>query len=261
MNTKRLKQLTTRVLSAVDRHGRRGMAVIGRILVLSRRQMRRAPLLVKQGEVFYIPLWLPVALALLLASTVIWDDIASLTRRLSATAIALVQRREQGELAEFFAPSVQYWSGKIDEWAAHYEVDRDLLATVMQIESCGHPSVVSVAGARGLFQVMPFHFAEGEDMLDAETNARRGASFLNYCHRAADAVVGLTLACYNGGPGVIGQQRETWSRETRTYYRWGVGIYSDASAGKDQSETLDQWLEAGGGRLCDSALNELRRTD
>ena len=249
MNIENLRSLATRSLSAIERLARRGIVALRRYLGLCRRQIRRGPLLVKKGEVFYIPLWLPVALAILFASTVVWGDIAQVALKISRTAVQLIQRREQSELATFFAPPVQSWSGEIDEWATHYEVDRDLLATVMQIESCGHPSVVSVAGARGLFQVMPFHFAEGEDMLDPDINAMRGATFLNYCHQASDAVVGLTLACYNGGPGVLGQQRESWSRETQNYYRWGVGIYGDASAGKQRSETLDQWLEAGGNRL------------
>ena len=127
----------------------------------------------------------------------------------------------------------------------------------MQIESCGHPTVISNAGAQGLFQVMPFHFSSGEDMLDPETNAKRGSAFLNHCYQAADGVIGLALACYNGGPSVINLERERWSWETQKYYRWGVGIYSDAIAGNALSETLDRWMEAGGERLCVSALKEL----
>ena len=259
MRIQKMKSLATRSLGAIGRRAKRGLGILRRALGVSRRQIRRGPLLFKRGEVYYVPLWLPIALAILLASTVIWDDIAVLARRMTATAVELVQRRERSELAEFFAPSVQHWAGEINAWAAAYDVDRDLLATVMQIESCGHPTVVSVAGARGLFQVMPFHFSAGEDMLDPDTNARRGATFLNYCHQAAEAVVGEALACYNGGPGVLSQQRENWPQETQKYYRWGVGIYSDASAGMQRSDTLERWLEAGGKRLCESALNELRR--
>lgn len=224
-----------------------------RLLRLCRRQLRRGPLLIKRNHVFYIPLWLPVVLALALATVPFWDDAAHLAKR----AIATMQRGSQSQLASFFAPSVQHWSGKINEWAYQYSVDRNLLATVMQIESCGHPTVVSGAGARGLFQVMPFHFSDSEDMLDPDTNARRGATYLNYCIGAADNVIGLALACYNGGPGTISQPRERWARETQSYYRWGVGIYSDAAAGSARSETLDLWLEAGGSRLCQSARKEL----
>ena len=230
-----------------------------RFLRFSGKQIRGGRKLIKRGEVYYVPVWLPITLALLLASSVIWDDIASLVQRGTASAIHLISGSTDAELAAFFAPAVQHWSSDIGKWAEEYEVDKHLLATVMQIESCGHPTVISSAGARGLFQVMPFHFADGEDMLDPETNAMRGSTFLKYCRAASDDVIGLTLACYNGGPSVINQPRERWSAETRKYYRWGVGIYSDAAAGKQRSETLDQWLAAGGERLCTSALNELSR--
>ena len=73
-----------------------------------------------------------------------------------------------------FSPSVQYWEDEILSWADTYLLDPYLVATVMQIESCGNPQAVSPVGAQGLFQVMPYHFYSGEDMLDPETNALRG---------------------------------------------------------------------------------------
>lgn len=230
---------------------------ITRVLRLSRAQIRGGHNIIKRGDVYFVPLWLPIAVGILLASHVLWDDIGRAALRFSSAAIHLIRAPGNADLADFFSPSVQYWSDNIGQWAAQYEVDRHLLATVMQIESCGHPTVVSSAGAQGLFQVMPFHFAEGESMLDPESNAKRGASFLNYCYGASDGVIGLTLACYNGGPSVINQASESWSFETQNYYRWGVGIYSDAIAGHARSETLDRWLAAGGDRLCASALNQL----
>lgn len=225
-------------------------------LRFSRGQMRGGARLIKRGDVYYVPLWLPIALAALLASSFFWDDIAWLAKRGIDGAAALLGGHEE-ELAEFFAPPVRHWAADIARWARQHELDQQLLATVMQIESCGHPTVISQAGAQGLFQVMPFHFGAGEDMLDPETNARRGGAFLKYCQGATGGVIGLSLACYNGGPSVISLPRERWSKETQAYYRWGLGIYSDALAGKAQSETMDQWLLAGGQRLCDSAWNEL----
>ena len=140
-------------------------------LRLSRDQIRGGRRIIKRDGVWYVPLWLPIAIAILLASSPHWDDAARLARRLSGSAIHLIGGTRQVELAPFFAPAVQHWSDEINRWAAQHEVDPHLLATVMQIESCGHPTVISNAGARGLFQVMPFHFAAGEDMLDPDTNA------------------------------------------------------------------------------------------
>lgn len=228
-----------------------------RSLRFSLAQMRGGRGLIKRGGVYYVPLWLPIALAMLLASSVFWGDIARVIQRGAEATIHLMRGTREAEMAPFFAPGVQHWSGKISHWSAERQVDPQLLATVMQIESCGHPTVISNAGAQGLFQVMPFHFAEGENMLEPDTNARRGSAFLKQCHQAAGGVIGLTLACYNGGGSVISKPRESWSRETQMYYRWGVGIYSDAVAGSDTSETFDQWLAAGGQRLCASAEKEL----
>ncbi len=233
------------------------LGIAMRCFNLARRQIGGGSVLVKQGEVYYIPLWLPLALGLLLAFVAVGDDVAQLAERISSTAMRLVHQPGEGELADFFAPSVQYWSGKIHAWAAEHQTEPQLLATVMQIESCGHPKVVSSAGARGLFQVMPFHFTAGEDMLDPDTNARRGSAFLNDCYRAADGVIGLTLACYNGGPAAIHQSADSWAAEIQRYYRWGVGIYSDAMMNRTQSDIFDQWMQAGGSHLCASALSEL----
>jgi len=230
-----------------------------RFLRLSRDQIRGGRRLVKRDGVWYVPLWLPIAIAIALASSAAWDDAAQVAGRLTSAAFHVIGGNREVELAPFFAPAVRHWSDEIKYWSAQHGVDPQLLATVMQIESCGHPTVISNAGAHGLFQVMPFHFEAGEDMLDPATNARRGASFLKYCAGAADGVVGLTLACYNGGPSVINRERDRWSTETQKYYRWGVGIYSDAAAGAANSETLNQWLDAGGERLCASALRELER--
>lgn len=257
-NHQNLQKLKTRLKSLTARGIFAWLAAqLLRTLRLSRDQIRGGRKIVKRDGVWYVPLWLPIAIAILLVSSPHWDDAARIAGRLSASAIHLIGGTREVELAPFFAPAVRHWSDEIKRWAGQHDVDPHLLATVMQIESCGHPKVVSNAGARGLFQVMPFHFAAGEDMLDPDTNAKRGASFLRICSGASDGVVGLTLACYNGGQSVISKPRERWSKETQQYFRWGVGIYSDASSSAANSETFDQWIAAGGGGLCASALAEV----
>ena len=172
-------------------------------------------------------------------------------------ALGIWRMAQPPALAQFFDDGVHRWSGQLDRWARDYGVDRDLLATVMQIESCGAPTVVSPSGAQGLFQVMPYHFAEGESMTDPETNARRGAAYLRQCLTASDQVIGAALACYNGGPVTLGQKRADWTPEAQSYFRWGVGIYSDARSGNSRSETMERWLRAGGSRLCDIARRDI----
>lgn len=149
-----------------------------------------------------------------------------------------------------FTPEVRYWASKIEEWAKTYDLDPNLIATVMQIESCGDPTVGSNAGAQGLFQVMPFHFANGEDMLDVDTNAARGLAYLKGALKLTNGDVGLALVGYNGGYGAINGTRYA---ETQRYYYWGSGIYAEATSGATQSPTLQEWLDAGGSSLCTRA--------
>ncbi|MAU10217.1 MAG: hypothetical protein CL607_10375 [Anaerolineaceae bacterium] len=169
----------------------------------------------------------------------------------------LMDQLKGGDIAPFFTPSVQHWDPKIEAWAGIYDVDPNLLATVMQIESCGHPNVASHAGAQGLFQVMPFHFANGEVMLDPDTNAMRGATVLKECKAFVGDNIGMILACYNGGPSVASRPFTNWPAETQRYYLWGAGIYNDAYHQLPVSPTLTDWLNAGGRSLCDSAEAEL----
>jgi transglycosylase-like protein with SLT domain len=160
-------------------------------------------------------------------------------------------------LSPVFTPEVQHWAGKIADWAAQYELDPNLVATVMQIESCGAPNAVSSSGAQGLFQVMPFHFIEGDVMQDPDTNAQRGVAYLALGLARAGGNVGLALAGYNGGHGVIGRDSSLWSNETRRYWYWGTGIYEDATSRLASSARLQEWLAAGGASLCARASQEL----
>ncbi len=149
-----------------------------------------------------------------------------------------------------FTPEVQRWSGHILNWSRTYALTPELIAVVMQIESCGHPTVQSNAGALGLFQVMPFHFRTNEDPLDPEVNARRGLSYLAQALQLAAGETDAALAGYNGGHGVIGLPRRSWPDETQRYVHWGQGILEDIQAGERTSATLQAWLDAGGSALC-----------
>lgn len=156
-------------------------------------------------------------------------------------------------LSPLFTPEVQFWAPLIAEWALAWEIDPNLIATVIQIESCGDHTVSSTAGAQGLFQVMPFHFDAGEDMLNIQNNARRGLTYLNGGLDRSAGHAGLALAGYNGGHGVINRGYAGWHSETRRYYYWGAGIYADANAGLSESPRLNEWLAAGGQGLCNRA--------
>ncbi len=119
-------------------------------------------------------------------------------------------------------------------------MDPNLVATVMQIESCGDPQARSSAGAMGLFQVMPYHFAAGDNPYDPDTNAARGMDYLKRSLAAANGNVRLALAGYNGGIGVINKAEYDWSSQTQNYAYQRQLIYSEASSGKSTSPLLQK---------------------
>jgi soluble lytic murein transglycosylase-like protein len=165
-----------------------------------------------------------------------------------------------GAIAAIFAPPVQYWAPQILEWAAARNLDPNLAATIMQVESCGDPGAVSSAGARGLFQVMPFHFAAGEDAMDPDTNARRGLDYFVARLQQTGGDVGRAFAGYNGGHVAAGTSWDQWLPETQRYYVWTTGIYEDIQQGRQPSPTLDKWMQAGGASLCRQAASRLGLT-
>ena len=138
-----------------------------------------------------------------------------------------------------------------------FGVDPNLTAIIMQIESCGDPQAVSHAGAQGLFQVMPFHFAAGEDSLDPDTNARRGINYFVERLNQTNRDIGRAFAGYNGGHVAAGNSWDQWADETQRYFRWSTGIYEDIQAGRTDSPTLQAWLQAGGASLCRQAAQRL----
>ena len=158
-----------------------------------------------------------------------------------------------GGIAPLFTREVQHWAPQIVAWSAAAGVDPNMAATVMQIESCGDPNAESIAGAQGLFQVMPFHFDPSESMQDPDTNARRGLAYLALGMQQHNGDTGLSFAGYNGGHGTAAKGWGAWAAETQRYYTWATGIYADAVAGSATSETLNQWLAAGGAGLCQQA--------
>jgi hypothetical protein len=162
-----------------------------------------------------------------------------------------------GSIAPLFTPEVQHWSKNIIEWSQQTGIDANLIATVMQIESCGDPFAKSSAGAMGLFQVMPFHFENSEDPYKPATNARVGLRYLEQALAARNGVVRLGFAGYNGGITGAKRPESQWPDETKRYVYWGSGIYEDAANMKTNSDRLNEWLGRGGASLCKQAAQRL----
>lgn len=171
----------------------------------------------------------------------------------SAGSRYTAQNASHPSLAPLFTPEIDRWGDQIVVWASQAGLDPNLVATVMQIESCGNPRATSGAGAAGLFQVMPYHFEPGENPYAPNTNALRGLAYFKQALDFAKGDYRLAFAGYNGGIGVIPKMQASWTAETVRYVYWGSGIYADALRGASSSARLDEWLAAGGASLCTQA--------
>ena len=184
-----------------------------------------------------------------------WDLITDL-KPIEAYPVSAQSNPPRIKLAPFFTPSILFWEEDIYRWADEWSLDPNLVATVMQIESCGDPRALSHAGAMGLFQVMPYHFTSTEAPYNPDTNAKRGMAYLQKALNTYQQVP-LAFAGYNGGIGTASKPESLWPRETVRYTYWGTGIYADATNGNENSPRLAEWLGAGGASLCRQAEERL----
>ncbi len=92
----------------------------------------------------------------------------------------------------------------------HYEATRaglqpELVLAVIHVESNFNPYAISIAGARGLMQVMPFWLKEigkpGDSLFRTQTNLRYGCTILKYYIDKEKGNLINALARYNGSPG------------------------------------------------------------
>jgi len=101
-----------------------------------------------------------------------------------------------------------------------YNLDVDLLASVVKAESGGNARAVSRAGAQGLMQLMPATAAGlgVQDTFKPEQNVQGGSAYLNALLERYHDNLALALAAYNAGPGAVDKYHGIPPyRETRAY--------------------------------------------
>lgn len=242
----------------VDQRLRSPLATVHRrmLLILSLVLLVIVPLLVR-----ILPAHEQAATAGLLANAVApaaqAEAPATVQEEAAPAAVPVAPGPSSGGIAAVFTAEVRHWEPQIVAWSETYGVDPNLTAIIMQIESCGDPQAASHAGAQGLFQVMPFHFAAGEDSLDPDTNARRGLNYFVERLNQTNGDIGRAFAGYNGGHVAAAASWDQWAAETQRYYRWSTGIYNDIQSGLTESPTVQNWLQAGGASLCRQAAQRL----
>lgn len=126
----------------------------------------------------------------------------------------IVYAMPSSSLASWFPPSIQQWSSEIISASQNHQIDPNLLAAMVLVESGGDPKATSPRGATGLMQVMPdtaSYIASARKLpaltqnglLDAQKNLDFGAWYLKE-QLNHFKFPELAVAAYNAGPDRIG---------------------------------------------------------
>ena len=107
--------------------------------------------------------------------------------------------------------------------ATRVELPPEMVLAVIDIESAFDPYAVSVAGAQGLMQVMPFWLDEigrpGDRLVNIETNLRMGCTILRYYYDMEDGDWAPALARYNGSYGSKRYSNKVLNRLSTRWFR------------------------------------------
>jgi len=107
-------------------------------------------------------------------------------------------------LSLYWKTDVRRWQASITHYASQYQIDPNLIAAVMTMESGGNPNAVSRSGAIGLMQIMGMHSCQ---TFDPDGNISCGVFILaTYYHRAGDDWR-TGLAYYNCGERGVKESR------------------------------------------------------
>jgi soluble lytic murein transglycosylase-like protein len=124
----------------------------------------------------------------------------------------------------------------IEDVAARYDIDPDLIRSIAHVESGHNPRAVSPKGAQGLMQVMPatakrFGVA-APDLADPAVNLGVAAQYLKTLQGLYGNNLPLILAAYNAGEGAVQKYGRTIPPygETQAYVRRVLNLYGESLA-------------------------------
>ncbi|HKR26151.1 MAG TPA: lytic transglycosylase domain-containing protein [Acidobacteriaceae bacterium] len=120
-----------------------------------------------------------------------------------------------------------------------FDIDEDLLASVIKQESGGHSHAVSRAGAQGLMQLMPQTASDlgVQNTFAPNQNIAGGTAYLDWLLKRYNDNLPLALAAYNAGPAAV----DRWHgippyRETRAYVARVIHEYNRRYAQRHKNE-------------------------
>jgi soluble lytic murein transglycosylase-like protein len=107
--------------------------------------------------------------------------------------------------------------------ARRAEIEPELVLAVIEVESGFDEFAISVAGARGLMQVMPFWLDEiglsDKNLFKIRTNLRMGCTILRYYMDMEPDDLGRALARYNGSLGRTVYPNKVISALNRNWFK------------------------------------------
>lgn len=182
---------------------------------------------------------------------------------------------EKGVTIAWLPATVTRWKSTIEADAKKYNIDPNLIAVIMTLESGGYTKADS-GEAVGLMQITPgtggdiaMKFAKDSvsdyDLTNPKTSIEFGTAYLAYLRdEFCDDTTGPDWACvelvaagYNGGPGAANKVftgKGLTDTETVVYARDAFNMFREGKATK--SPTYERWLERGGQDLVDKAKAE-----
>jgi hypothetical protein len=120
------------------------------------------------------------------------------------------------------------YSGYVQQAAAKYEIEPDLIHAVIKTESNGNQRAVSKKGAMGLMQLMP---STAYDMnvvnpFNPEENIEGGTKYLKQLLEKFNGDLTLALAAYNAGPKTVEKYGNVPPiSETRQYVKKIISLF------------------------------------
>jgi soluble lytic murein transglycosylase-like protein len=106
--------------------------------------------------------------------------------------------------------------------AARVKLPPNLILAVIDVESNFDRYAISVAGARGLMQIMPFWKEEigrpGDNLLHTSTNLRYGCTILRYYYDKENGDLRRALGRYNGSLGQRKYPNKVIDKLTRKWF-------------------------------------------
>lgn len=103
----------------------------------------------------------------------------------------------------------------VRQYSYEYNIPESVVFAVIKVESDFDPDAESVAGARGLMQMLPSTFEwltsdehlgehlHKDELFDPEVSIRYGTYYLNYLYAKFDRNMDTALAAYNAGEGNV----------------------------------------------------------